>query len=114
MEILEVTSVFSRGDAFAQADTNVDPPEYWGCIFTPNKEQRIYGQYGGCAIPFHECMFSLIGHHIPFNEFEMGVLNHLLIAPSQFHLVSWAFVNFFQHWYEYKGRKLIVTLFFHS
>lgn len=54
-----------------------------------------YGQYGRCVIPFHEFIFSLVGYRIPFNEFEISVLNHLLISPSQFHHVSLTFIKVF-------------------
>lgn len=32
------------------------------------------------VIPYHGFLFSLIGYRLPFNEFEVSVLNHLLIA----------------------------------
>lgn len=48
-------------------------------------------------ISFHEFIFSLIGCRLPFNEFEVGFLNHLLISPSQFHPVSLSFVKVFKH-----------------
>lgn len=38
-------------------------------------------KYERCVIPIHECLFSLIGFHLSLNDFEVGVLNHLMISP---------------------------------
>lgn len=38
------------------------------------------------VIRFHEYMLSLIGFRLPFDKFEVGILNHLLIAPFKLHL----------------------------
>lgn len=75
--------------------------DFW--VFPLYKDQRIHRQYCGSVIPFQECMFFLTGYCLPFNEFEVGVLNHLLITPLQLHLVIWVFVKVFKKYCEYKG-----------
>lgn len=108
-----VVFVFSHNDAFAHAMIDVGPLQDQS-VLSLDKDQRICDQYGGCAITFHECLFSLVGYGLPFNGFEISVLNHLLIAPLQLHPMNWAFVKVFQYLYEYKGIKLRMTLFFTS
>lgn len=73
----------------------------------------VCSEYEGCFIPFHKCLLSLIVFCLPFNDFEMSVMNNLMIAPLQLHLVSWAFAKVFQYWCEYKGGKQIMALFVH-
>lgn len=70
-------------------------------------------KYDGCAIPIYEYLYSLIGFRLLLNTFEVGVLNHLLIAPSQLRPVSWAYIKVFKYWCEYKGIVPTWTLFFH-
>lgn len=65
------------------------------------------------SYPFPEIFLSIIGYHFPFNKFEVSISNHLLITHSQLHLVSWDFILVFLYSGEYKGGKLIATLFFH-
>lgn len=61
--------------------------------FSLEGNKRIYNNYDGCVIPLHECLFSLIDFRLPFYEFEVGVLNHLEIAPSKLHLVNWGYIK---------------------
>lgn len=49
----------------------------------------------------------------PFNDFEVAVMNHLGIAPSQLHLMSWAYVKVFQHWCEYKNNVPTMVFLLH-
>lgn len=52
--------------------------------------------------PFHECLFSSIRFRLPFNDFEVGIMNHLIIAFSQMHRLIWVCVKVFQQWCENK------------
>lgn len=61
------------------------------------EDRRVCSKYGGCVIHLHECLFFLIGFCIPFNKFEVVVLNHLLIAYSQLHPIRWAYIKVFQY-----------------
>lgn len=37
----------------------------------------------GVSALFMNDYFSLIDFHLPFNDFVAGVLNHLMVVPSQ-------------------------------
>lgn len=73
---------------------NSENPETVGITFTfvcgrvfsfPCENETIYNPYSGCDIPFQESLFSIIGYQLPFNDFEVCVLNPLLITHSQLH-----------------------------
>lgn len=59
----------------------------------------------------YECVFSIICYRLPYNEFEIGVLNHLLIAPSKLYPLRYAFSKVFHQWCEYKGGNLTMMFF---
>lgn len=61
--------------------TDIGPVVDWG-VFLSDEDKRICSEYDGCEIPFHECMFFLIGYHLPFSEYEFSVKKHLLIDPT--------------------------------
>ncbi|MCI16400.1 hypothetical protein A2U01_0037542, partial [Trifolium medium] len=42
-----------------------------------------------------KCLFDVIGICFPLSSFEVGVINHLCICPSQLHPLSWALVRAF-------------------
>lgn len=48
-------------------------------------DKRIYSYIDECFIPFYECRFTQLNFILPFNEFEVGLIRHLKIAPSQMH-----------------------------
>lgn len=54
-------------------------------VLTPDKDKRICSEYDRCVTPFCDCLFSILDFHLSFNDFEISVLNHLMIAPSQMH-----------------------------
>lgn len=58
LEISKVGSTFSRDDAFVQAMIDMDSSKDWG-VLPPDEYQMVHGQYGGCVIQFHECLYSL-------------------------------------------------------
>lgn len=51
----------------------------WG-VLPPYEDQKVCGEYGECDNLFHECMFFVIGYRLPLNEFEIKLINHLLIS----------------------------------
>lgn len=78
-KILEIAFTFVHGDVFDQAVIDMGLVDDFGV--SPRDEDKIIrNQYDGCVISFDECMFSFIVHCFPFNEFEIGILNHLLIT----------------------------------
>lgn len=56
-------------------------------------------------------LFDRFSH--PFYDFEVEVLNHLLITHSQLYRVSWAHIKVFQYLCEYKKCVPIMPLFLH-
>lgn len=48
-----------------------------------------------------------------FIVFEIEVLKHLIIAPSQFHPTWWVYMNVYQYWCKHLNREPFVILFFH-
>lgn len=110
-ETLETTSTFFFEGGLNRASTEVRPSSIIE-VLVPEKEKRVCSKYDMCAIPLHECLFSFIGFCPPFDNFEVGVLNQLLITPSQLHQMSWTYVKVSQYWYEYIQSVPTLTLFF--
>lgn len=63
----------------------------------PGNGKGMCGQHELCGFPMYECLFSRIMFTLPFNDFEVGILNYLEITPSQLHPMSYAYVKVFQH-----------------
>lgn len=49
---------------------------------------------------------------LPYSAFELGILDHLKVAPSQLHLLGRAFVKVFQYCCEYQGTPPSLCVFF--
>lgn len=79
LDILGTISTFVREHVLDQTFTNVGPTVDKK-VFPPDGHKRIFFQYNVCVIPFHEFLFSFLGYQLSFNEFEVNVLNQLLIA----------------------------------
>lgn len=90
----------------------VGPPSNW-VVMIPEEYKKICVKYSVCVIPFYECTFSILGLRFPFNDFKVYILNHLMISPSQFDLVSWDFIKVFLYWCVYRGGKPSLSLFFY-
>lgn len=106
-EMLDIVSTFINEDGVYHALMRWVPPQIGRCF--PKGIKRICNKYDGCVILW----ISLIGFRIPFNEFEVDVINLLVISHSQLHLVRWAYLKFFQYLCEYKKDAPTLTLFFH-
>lgn len=76
--MLDVVSVLAGKGILDQAFIEVGPPSDLG-VFSFEGEKNACSKYEGCVIPFHECLFSLIGFLLPFIDFEVGILNRLVI-----------------------------------
>lgn len=87
IEILEIISAFVHEEAFNHAITDVVSATDSG-VFLSYEDKRIHNRYNGSEISFHKCLFPLMGYCLPFNKFEVSILNHLLIYPSQLHPMS--------------------------
>lgn len=88
----------------------------WVCLLAGGSHvdtsKRICNSFDGYLIPFYESVFSMLKFRIPFNEFKEWVLNHLQIAPSQLHLVAWAFIKMFQSWCESREKEHSLNIYF--
>lgn len=91
-ETLDIIYAFISEDYLDQDFIEVGSSTYQGVI-PPEGNDIIYNTYDGCIVHLHECLFSLICVYLPFNDFEMGVLNHLVIDHSQLHPMSHAYIK---------------------
>lgn len=73
--------IFASGGCLDGVFLDVGPSLDRG-VLSPGENERIYRENGDCAIPFYECIFLILGFRLPFNDFEMEVLKHLLVASS--------------------------------
>lgn len=83
-----------------------------GCD-SPRGRQEDIQYIEWCIIPLHKYLFSLIDFCLHFNDFEMYVLNHLLISFSQLHIVNLVYIKVFQYCCVYKNGVPTVPLFLH-
>jgi hypothetical protein len=61
----------------------------------------------------YQIAFEEFGYRLPFNDFEIGVFNHLRLAPSQLHPNSLAFLRAFEVVAAYLHIVPTLDLFFH-
>lgn len=47
--------------------------------------ETIYNSFEGCSVPLYVCLFIRLGACLPFSDFEVIVMNHLRVSPSQLH-----------------------------
>ncbi|CAI8591637.1 unnamed protein product [Vicia faba] len=65
-------------------------------IMRPTRDVRICSEFTQDAFPVYEIVFKDLGLWLPFNDFQMGVFNHLNLAPSQIHPNVIAFIWAFE------------------
>jgi hypothetical protein len=61
----------------------------------------------------YQIAFEEFGYRLPFNDFEVGVFNHLRLAPSQLHPNSLAFLRAFEVVAAYLRIVPTLDLFFY-
>lgn len=77
-----IAFVFAKQGRLDSAFTEVDLSSDWG-IMSPSEDEIICDKYGVCVIPFYDCVFLTMGLYLPFTAFEIEVLKHLAMDPSQ-------------------------------
>lgn len=93
-EMLDTSSTFiSKGD-LDQAFTKVGHLSDQGLLI-PEENKKACNKYDEYSIQLHECLFSFIGFHFPFNDFDIGILKNLLVSPLQVCPMSWTYVKVF-------------------
>ena len=81
-------------------------------ILRPTPNARICLEFEEDRYPMYVVVFKDLGLHLPFNDFQMGVLNHLNLAPSQLHPNAIAFIRAFEITYRFLRIGATIPLFF--
>lgn len=79
-KMLYIVSFFARKDGLDHAYTEAGPSSNLG-VLSHEGNKMVCNKYEGCVILLHEYLFSLIGLCLPFNAFEVDILNQLRISP---------------------------------
>jgi hypothetical protein len=82
-------------------------------IMIPGRRSRVcqrFERWG--AFSMYQIAFEEFGYRLPFNDFEVGVFNHLRLAPSQLHPNSLAFLRAFEIFAAYLRIVPTLDLFF--
>lgn len=73
-----------------------DPPNDNWEIIVPAKRRRIFHNFGFAHFAMYQIAFQHFGYRLPFSDFEVAIFHHLMVAPSQLHPNSLAFMRAFE------------------
>ncbi|XP_029128983.1 uncharacterized protein LOC114916450 [Cajanus cajan] len=76
-------------------------------VFLAKREEQ------GDFFYMYECFFRELGMSLPFDDFQMGVLRVLNVAPTQLHPNAWAYMQAFRVLCKYHYVEPTVGLFLH-
>lgn len=86
-KIMDTPSILSNDVSIYAIRIMFNDPLKW--LALPVKlEKRICSSFDDCVISLYECMFTRIRLRLPFSNFEVAVLKHLRVSPSQLHMGS--------------------------
>ena len=98
--VFEFKNTLSVED-FPQLGINSDGPGY--IVGLPQGDESVATVRPRASQPhephfffFYHDVITLIGVRFPFTDFQIGLLNHLHLAPSQLHPNGWAFAVAFE------------------
>ena len=109
-EATDFRSIFSQQPQ--GAFTDVGDPNDWRVYF-PSEDDRVCSDYTSEMFCVYEFLFKELGLRLPFSDFQMAVLHHLDLAPTQLHPNSFAFIRAFELTCEYLKIGPTLPLFFH-
>ena len=78
----------------------------------PTSDARICSEFTEDAFPMYEIVFKDLGLRLPFNDFQVGVFNHLNLAPLQLHPNAIAFLRAFELTCRFLRIGVTIPLFF--
>lgn len=82
-EIVGISSILNIVDAIIQDNITIGNSPNWVI-------QEGMWIFRGLLGSLYECIFTRLGMHPPFFDFEMVVINHLKVSPLHLHLGAWA------------------------
>ncbi|QHN85456.1 uncharacterized protein DS421_16g537590 [Arachis hypogaea] len=92
-----------------------DEPKYE--LVVPGPEDWVcFGRADEAAPHFffmYESMVTRLGVFLPFSEFEMSVLRHCQVAPTQLHPNSWGFLKIYQFISQALEFPIFLRIFFY-
>jgi hypothetical protein len=88
-----------------------DPPNDNWEIIVPGKRCRVYHNFGFANFAMYQIAFQHFGYRLPFTDFEVAVFHHLMVAPSQLHPNSLAFLRAFEIVYSHLDIVPTIPLF---
>ncbi|MCH82910.1 hypothetical protein A2U01_0003723, partial [Trifolium medium] len=107
-----VPSKYSNEGSLSSSVVDVGPSDDWHVLLVEGDDRLCSRFDRDCVVPMYKCLFKSMGLCFPLCPFEVGVINHLRICPSQLHPLSWAHVRAFKYWCECVGSSPTVPLFF--
>jgi len=84
-------------------------------VLAPSAGERVCRRWleGESFIFMYDYLFTKIEVWLPFLNFEIEVLNHLQVSPSQLHPNGWGFVKVFERVCKFYGCEPSLRVFFY-
>lgn len=84
-KVVTTYSTLTTEAALRDADIMVGDPLEWLALVVSG-EKMICNSFDDCMVPFHECLFTIVGLRLPFYELDVIVQKYLNVALTSF---SW-------------------------
>ena len=81
-------------------------------IMRPTQDARICSEFTQDDFPMYEIVFKDLGLQLHFNDFQMGVFNHLNLVPTQLYPNAIAFIRAFELTCRFLRIGATIPLFF--